>query len=374
MILKPVSLHTSRTIGFTAWVLAALLGGNPALAQDNGGLGPLSVRSLFPPMLPYLAFSPEVPTTLSQGKQRFFYQYALGNTFINTQAPGHGAAPEITSTQVARGLTLADFPSTGYRAYIDMEVERHQFSYRLGVVESLELGVDLAWVTLGGGKLDGSIESFERPFGGLNLDRTHSQRNRFDYYLTQNGQFLVNTSQGASKVPQDPVFRIKWNWWEGGDVTPAVSVLFLAKHALVPQPGPVRSLASSGYGDYGYYMLISKQIDSVVAHIQFGTTQLGDNRGRFNQQLWNQIFGLEFRSDPENSWLVQIETRSSQFKDEIQGTSGDIQFLSRPSDVLMLGHKFHGDTWLFDIGLVEDYNQSQNETDIVLFTTIGWEW
>ncbi len=357
------------------WLALALWAGPAAWgAPDNGGLGPLSVRNQFPASLPFLNYTPETPNTLKSGDERLSYQVAVANTFTNTQAAAKNSSPLIDKATVLGGLSAADFPSTGYGAYIDMETTRQQVSWRYGLLDYLEFGVDLAWISFGGGGLDAGIESFESSIGALNKDRTHAPRNRFDYYLIRDGKFLVATSRSAYLVPQDPVFQLKWNWGDGGDLLPMVTVKATYKSPLQTNPGSPGNLASSGGTDYGYYLLLAKSIGSVVGHLQFGATQLEDHGGNFTTVLEHKLFALEWRTDDRNSWVFQVVTQSSLFRAaDFRTNPGDF-LLSRPTDVLVLGHKFQGDRFGFDVGLVEDFNQNQNETDIILFLQTGWTW
>lgn len=345
-----------------------------AEAAENGGLGPLSVRNQFPPALPYLNFLPERPKTLPQDGLRLSYQYAVTNTFINTQSPENNTTPVIDRNQVDQGLDASNFPASGYAAYIDVETTRHQISLRYGLFESLELGLDLAWVSFSGGGLDSAIESFESSVGALNEDRTHSDRDRFDYYLIRDGTFLVATSESAALLPQDPVFNVKWNWSEGGEILPMITLKLSYKMPLDSNPGNPRALVSSGRADHGYYLLVAKQIGTVVGHLQFGRSILDIEGDDYSTSLEHKLFGLEFRTDEQNSWLLQVTTQSSLFRSGNFLTQPGDFLISRPTDVLTLGHRFQGDTFGFDVGMVEDFNQNQNETDIILFLEMHWQW
>ncbi|MBI3991849.1 MAG: DUF3187 family protein [Candidatus Lambdaproteobacteria bacterium] len=370
----PRALPRCRAIVLAALWLALAAGRALWAAPDNGGLGPLSLRNQFPPSLGYLNFTPEAPRTLPAGDLRLTYQLAVANTFINTQAPSKNSTTVIDKAAVLAGLDESDFPAMGYGAYIDLETTRHAFALRYGLFEQLELGLDMAWISLGGGGLDAGIESFESSIGALNKDRTRVPRNRFDFYLIRDGKFLVHTSRAADLLPQDPVLQVKWNWGDGGDLLPMVTLKGTYKAPLLSDPGSPRNLVSSGGIDYGYYLLLAKRIGSVIGHLQFGATQLQIDGGSFNAVLEHKLFGLEFRSDDSNSWVFQVVTQSSLFEAaDFVSNQGDF-LLSRPTDVLVLGHKYQGRHGSFDVGFAEDFNQNQNETDIILFVELGWTW
>jgi hypothetical protein len=345
----------------------------PARAQNNLGLGPLSVRNQFPVRHAFLDYTPEAPATLPEGAWQLRYQFTLSNSFINTQSPLAGNAPAITGAEVEAGLTEANFPASGYGLYIDAETHRHRLRLGYGLGEALEVGLELGWISFGGGFLDSRITTVERAFGGLNEDRPFSPEDRFDFYVIRDGRFLRATSRTASGLPQDPVLNLKWNPSQGGAVLPAFTLALAYKHPLERQPGPERQAVSSGGADWSYTLLFSKAVGDVVGHFQVGRVMLDVPANTFAERLRHQMFALEFRLDAESSFLLQSVTQSSIFLRSEDYTSPDFD-ISRPTDVFVLGYRHLSQTSLFELGLVEDYNQQRNEADITFFIEWGWRW
>jgi hypothetical protein len=358
---------------------AVCLAAAPVRAVDNTGLGPLSVRNQFPVALAFLSYTPENPRPLPAGAVQFRYQFTLTNSFVNTQSPASLNTPQITAADVAAGLTAANFPATGYGVYLDAETQRHLLRLQYGLSDSLELGLELAWVRFGGGFLDSRIQGVEGFFGGLNEDRTFAVEDRFDFYVAQDGALLRASSQPASGVFQDPVLNLKWNWSEGGEVLPAFTVKLSYKHALESAPSGARALVASGGSDTGTYILLSKAVGSVVGHFQWGHTRLEvppnplSGVPTFAKLLRHRVFGLEFRLDGERSVVVQSATQSSIF--QRSGGPGAIDFdISGFTDVLVMGYQSHAGGTLLEYGLIEDYNQLRNEADITFYFEVGWRW
>ena len=357
-------------------VLLALLLAFPGLiwAVDNGGLGPLSIRNLFPPALGFLSYTPGSPVPVPLGKLRLGYQYSLANTFINTQSPAREDTPEISSVEVDRGLTTEDFSSDGYAAYIDVETERHQFRLRFGLAESVEFELEQAWVSFYGGGLDGQIESVEKSVNGYNEDRKYSDQNRFEYYLLRNGETIFATAQRFEYVPQDPVMHLKWNWGEGGDVLPTVALKVSYKSPLDSAKSEPRKFLSSGRADYGYYLMLGKAVGMVVGHYQFGITHLNHSGDNFASNQEHKTFAFEFRTTEQTSWLLQASTQTSVFKAASYLSNRQDFQISRATDVLTIGHKQDTGAFQLEWGFVEDFTQNLNETDIVLFLEVGAQW
>ena len=378
-VFRRCRLMARRAI-FALWagiVLPVLVAGGGFLARaaENGGLGPLSIRNQFPVTLGFLTYTPEQVLTLPLETFQFRYQYSVTNSFINTQSPRNTSGPFIDSAAVSRsgGLVASDFAATGYGVYLDVEARRHQFRFNYALTESLELGLELSWIGLGGGSLDSRIVSVEDFFGGLNQDRAYADQNRFDFYLIRDGVFLRQSSQSFSSEPMDPVLNLKWTLTEGGEVLPAMAIKLSYKYPLESNPDGPRALISSGGRDYGYYFLFSKEIGGVIAHIQFGITRLEVESNTFSDSLRHKMFGWEFRLDQKNSLIVQSISQTSIFSDADIQTNLDYG-LATQTDVGIIGFKSHGDGFLFEIGLIEDYNQQRNEADITFYFELGWEW
>ena len=342
---------------------------------ENGGLGPLEVRGIFPPTLPYLDFSPEQALTLPDGSFQFTYQYLVSNTFINTEDPGR-VDPDnpITPAVVDAGLTPANFSSPGYGLYLDAELEKHQIRFDYGLTDSLEFGLDLAWISLGGGNLDQIILDVENVFNALNLDRVGIPPGRMDYYLVYNGRFIHATSTPFSMEPQDPVLSLKWNVSRGGAFAPAFSIKLSYKYALESDPQAPRDVISSGYSDYGYSFLFGKRVGNIVAHFQQAITKLNVPGEEFQSSRKYRFFALEYQIDDDNAFVLQVVSQTGLFKPptDLSVTSRELVF-SKQTELSSAGFKHGGKGFQFTVGFTEDLNSTQNESDISLYTELGWQ-
>jgi hypothetical protein len=373
--------HSALRALALAWAALGLLGAlSPAVAQqgrgavDNGGQGLLPIGDQYPTKLLFLTFTPEPVLALPAAKLDLTYQFSVANTIVNTQTDPRNGTPKITQTQVDAGLSAANFPTTGFGAYFDMETQRHLFRVRYGLGAGFEAGLDQAWISFGGGMLDANIEAVEGFFHGQNPERQGFARNQFHYYLFHDGRQLVATSSPVDTVPQDPVFSLKWNLTEGGEMLPAVSVRLAYKAPLDAADSNPRNLVSSGHDDYGYSLMLSKAIGKVVVHLQVGESQLSGTGDDYVSTLRHQFFGLEYRYNSRHSWIAQTSNQTSALNvGNVSGTSTDFQ-ISRPADVFSFGYKYARDVFHMDLGFSEDYNSRDNTTDIVLFFDLGWRW
>lgn len=345
---------------------------------ENGGLGPFPVRGMFPLGLPYLDFTPGQPATLQESLTRFSYQYALTNTFINTEnsaryKPALGEDP-IVANDVATGLTSSDFPSTGYGAYLDVEAERHQFSLHHGWLESVEVGVEMAWISFGGRNLDSFIDDVEAAGNATNEGRDEAERDRFDYYFINDGEFIYNTTRTFNLIPHDPVVSLKWNVGMGGDFLPALGLKFSYKFPFDSAGEEARGMISSGKSDYGIDLMLAKRVGDLIAYFQQGETWLNIPDGRFAASRGYRLFALEFPTGGEGAWILQVVSQSSLFKQSGEITDSYDFRLSRPGELLTGGYKHRFDDFGIDAGVTEDLNKNQNEIDVVFFLEMGWIW
>ncbi len=343
-------------------------------APNDAGLGPLTSRNQFPVGLQFLQMTPSHPLTLPAEKTRFSYQFGITNTFINTQFVGGSTLLNIDFNTVEAGLDASDFPPQSYGYYLDVESHRHLLRWEYGLVDGLEGGVELGLASFGGGFLDSRIEAFERYIGFFNETRKQARQDRFHYYIFFNGNPLVATEQPFDLALLDPIFNLKWNWSQGGDLLPVISVKFSYKHPLSKNPRGAKALVNSGGGDHGIYWLLSKGVGSfLVAHIQAGRTFLSVKPNTYARRLEHRTFGVEFRINSQTSFLLQSISQSSVFLRDFPNLDARYPY-SLPSDVILAGFKGNARGWFWEIGTLEDYRQNRNEADITFFGEIGKEW
>ncbi|MBF0287325.1 MAG: DUF3187 family protein [SAR324 cluster bacterium] len=364
-----------------------LLWGNEKFAEaaeENSGLGPLEIRDQFPVTLPYLSMSPENTSTIEDNVFFFSYQLAVANTFLNSA----GRNKQITKDEISRGLVEADFfssktgkPVPGYHTYIDVESYRHVFRIKYGLFDVMEFGLELPYVTFAGGSLDIGSEFVHSLVGIDNSSaagayRSQSERNRYDYYIQQDDQFLINTDSQFENIPGDPILKFKWNFWEGNSIFPAITLKLVYKLATANR-STEQKLISSGHSDFGSYLIFSKTYGDWVVYLGWGHSDFGKSEN-FSSELSHRFVALEYRLDSDLSIVLQTMSQSSIFptSGSLFGTQQEVgsAFLSNLTDVAVIGYKQWLGALFIEAGFIEDYNQTGNQTDIVLFFELGQKW
>jgi hypothetical protein len=354
---------------------------------ENFGLGPLEIRPQFLVNQPFLAMSPENTLTLKDGESRLSFGMEIANTFVNTQGP----TEQITKTEVARGLTLTDFLDkdgntvNGFSLYLDAESKRKKIKYRYGLSDSLELKLELPFISFDGGTMDGTIESVHSLVGISNFKkggayRALSERNQYDYYVVKDGQFVFASTKQIQNVRGEPSMDLKWNLSAGGKVMPAASLKLSYKFANTDRSGE-QKLIRSGGADWGHYFILSKGFDNWIVYFGDGQTRIGNNLG-FASSLFHRFMSMEYRFSEEDSFVFQTVSQSSIFPTSSassRSTSGENQEqrnsnLSVPTSVSAFGYKLLSGSIFWETGFVQDYNNFGNETDFVLFWEMGVHW
>ena len=353
----------------------------------NFGLGPLEIRGQFLVNQPFLSMYPENTKTLKKGESRFSLGMEIANTFVNTQGP----TGQISKKEISRGLNLSDFLDkegekvTGFSLYLDAESKRKKIKYRFGVFDSLEFKIEIPFITFDGGNMDSSIESFHKIIGVSNFDkggayRAHSEKNQYAHYVVRDGEFVNASSKQIYNVRGEPDAGIKWNFFKGGRILPAITLKVSQKFANKDRSGEEKYVRSGG-SDWGHYLMISKGFQNWIIYFGDGQTKIIKNHG-FASLLSHRFMSMEYRITGEYSFLFQTVSQSSIFPKTSanpRSTDGESQEqrnsnLSVPTSVSAFGYKFFSNSIFWESGFVQDYTNFGNETDFVFFWEIGVNW
>lgn len=231
--------------------------------------------------------------------------------------------------------------------------------------------------------MDSSIEAFHEMVGISNdteagAYRSRSRQNRYDYYVVKDGSFVIAEDRPFSSTASDPVIHIKWNLTQGGSVLPAVSVKLAYKVAAAHRSDH-QKLISSGEADTGSYLLLSKGFSPWFVYFGMGNTRFGkDDTNLFSSGLQHRFIALEYQFNSNQALVIQSVTQSSMYpvSGSLRGTQEQTSsyFLSRNTELAVVGYKHRWSATRLETGFVEDYNQTSNQTDIVLYSEIGYQW
>lgn len=118
--------------------------------------------------------------------------------------PALGSAQVLAPSQTNLTLRLqiannfAGDKSGSESINLDGETHRLTLAWRQGLIGGMEWGLELPYVTHGGGFLDSTIESWHNHLGLPQGGRTNVPRNQIDYRYTRDGVNLVNLTHPVS--------------------------------------------------------------------------------------------------------------------------------------------------------------------------------
>lgn len=90
--------------------------------------------------------------------------------------------------------------ATGESLLLDGESARWTLLARYGLTDAVEVGVELPWITAGGGFLDSFISDWHDTFGMPQGGREIAHKNRLNYSYTKNGSQKLSMNSSGSGV------------------------------------------------------------------------------------------------------------------------------------------------------------------------------
>ncbi len=241
---------------------------------------------------------------------------------------------------------------------LDMEITELNFRYKKIIKDTVELGLDIPVLILGGGFMDGFLEDYHEAFDFPDYGRSNRPHNEFLYDVRHNGKEVVQGKSGT----------------DIGDIR------LSAKKSLISSDGlnlsvagnvevPVSS-AKKGYSngslDAGVSVLLDKSItDAVMTYWNFGAVFPGDVRGHEKVDLKNYLYGgvaIEAALGDGLSAIVQVLGQS-----DIYPETG-VSAVDQDSYMIVIGGRYNTKGGSFELSLAEDLSVSGTPDFIINLT------
>lgn len=270
---------------------AAISAAHAASAQSFGdgygspavGLGPIIERSQAPPSLLRLTPLPLAPVILPERAWMIGSVVDWNNYF--------------------------DVPDDG-RYVIDAETARITFGAAVGLGHDLDLSLGVPVSYRGGGTLDSFIEHFEKLLNSLNESRLTAPRNRYLVRVVANDGTVSELDDSDSGWGlEDPTISLRWQLAKGSERTPAIALSGGVKIPVADRA----ALRSSGGVDVDFGVALGQKMGrfnlyASLSGMRYATTEIaGVDMEQFQ---WSLFGGLEYRSTPRSSWLLQTVATS----------------------------------------------------------------
>jgi Protein of unknown function (DUF3187) len=299
------------------WTLAALAATAPIRAQqaqDTSPLayGPARFVNQFLPSIGYLALEPDSAILLPADEWQLEFTFSASNTFAQSDK----VQDELRTRTERRALTLEEFRAFPVAEgddgvfHIDEETHYAAFKARRTFGDRYQGAVTLPLVSLGGGRLDGEIESFHNSTGYDQDGRLGVPKDGVRVYLSSADYEL---------------FYDHTIGFELGDVSfslirrlgPAHPHNSWAVEGKVKLPtGKIDSFAGTGSPDLGLRLLHTRRYRWVRLDAGVGVLALGkQNLLRLpSQQIRAGFASCEVRFGARTSGFFQAEASTTPFE------------------------------------------------------------
>ena len=262
------------------------------------------------------------------------------------------------SFSLSHSSTYTVEDSREWMVHLDMEITEFAFRYKRIIRDLMEFDLDIPVLIIGGGFLDGPLESYHDAFNFADYGRSNRPHNELLYEVSRNGNPVIRGNSGtrfgdiriALKKPlissDDYVLSLK------GDVELPVSN---AKKGY-----------SNGSVDAGISLLFDKHFsENTMTYWNAGAVFPGDLRGYERVNLRNYLFGglaVESMFGEHLSLLVQLYGQSEIYPDtEIAAVDGRAYLIT-------FGGRYYGEKKSVELSLTEDLNTTGAPDFIFNFT------
>jgi hypothetical protein len=275
-----------KSIGAVLGAVLAVMAGGGQAAAEGDGYGPFPVRNFQPIQLLFLGMQGERAAVIKKGALDIRVELAETNTIFNENLPN------VTTT-------------------IKMEQLRSGLFLRYGILDRLEVALEVPLLYRYEGFLNGAIGQTERITSGLAPARAQLSNVGFAYNLSRNGQTLFHGSDGQLGLG-DITLSGKYQLVTEQSGIPAVSLRMAVK---LPSGDSARFFGS-GHADVGAGLAVEKKVaDRWILYGNLnGIIPTGPVAGLSVNPQMSAITAVEYLWAPNFSLVAQFDYFSSPFR------------------------------------------------------------
>ena len=268
--------------------------GPEPLASLGYRAGPITIRNQMPLYLFFLQMEPDKAGVAEQNKLDINADYTVSNVTVSCFTP----------------------VSSLYKINIDAEVSRITLDLRYGIYENAEIGLEIPYLSLSAGYLDGFVEEFEKTVGATTpRSRTRQGSYNFNYSFIYDSQNLIKRTN-ASDGLGDVVLKAKYQILEedGYGFLPNMSIRTAVKFPT----GDKKSLLGSGELDYGFGLLLDKTFSEKIT-VYAGCNFIIIKKPSFfsvlnlKRNMVSGVIGAEYLFTQRFSMVAQIAGNSTPY-------------------------------------------------------------
>ncbi|MFH0732523.1 MAG: DUF3187 family protein [Candidatus Omnitrophota bacterium] len=345
----------STIVAFFVFLLTAHSSQPTAIfAEENKyqAVGPLNVRNQMPLYLFYMSPTLDKAQTLKKGKIRVDASYHVSNIVVH-QRPWPG--------QQFGGVTEKD---REWWVYVDTEVNRVDANLSYGILDDMEISLDMPYYIFSGGYLDSFIENFERSFSFIKTPnaREETEKYNYEYEIRNKGNPYIFSTSEANDFGEVSAY-LKYKILDENKWVPTASL-----RAAVKFPTAKDELLGSKKFDYAAGILLDKSLFKRffvflnMNYIFVDKPDILSNLDVFKKEMLHGALGLEYFLTDKTSMLFQFTANTTVYDGGVPATDHD-------PGVLTLGfnHNFNDKiSWQIAI----DENTNGAAPDFGVFTSL----
>lgn len=297
---------------WTLLALAPLPLAAQAPSTDPLAYGPARFVNRFLPAMGYLALEPDSAILLPTGEWQFELAFSAANTFAQSDK----VQDELRMRTERRPITLEEFRAFPVAEgddgayHIDEETHYAAFRARRTFGDRFQATITLPWVSFGGGRLDGEIESFHNRTGYDQDGRLGVPKDEVHVYLRSGDNEIFYDHTSGFELGDVSLSVI-------GRVGPAHPHNSWAIEGKVKLPtGRTNAFAGTGSPDFGLRLLHSRRYHWVRLDAGVGVLSLGRQHllRLPSQQIRSAFASCEVRLGARTSTFFQAEASTTPFE------------------------------------------------------------
>lgn len=325
--------------------------------------GPLRNRDMGPVSFPRLHMLPDHALSPSNGRLAFELHLSSSNTFAMDEETYNyleqrGGRGELTQQDVDNILALR-----GDTYLFDGSLDLLQFTTHYGLSNNWSVYFSLPMMRLGGGFMDGTIESFHDTFGFSTFGRDFLPRNQVNAVVSLGDQEIVFLDVPPISGVGDPIFGIRYYW----RIDSANAFSFELAHKEVVQDP--KFFRTTGASDTGIQLNWHHFAGDSAFYVNASAVKLGSADpfpGNTRNIMPKLNFAWEYRLQEKLNLLLQFNAQRSLFRN---GTDPEIS-----SDVYQasIGLRQRRGEFVWSYALTENLVNFNNTADIGIHLGFAW--
>jgi len=245
--------------------------------------GPMPIKNQMPMYLFWYFFPQEKAGVTEQKKFAAVFDYTVSNIIVD----------KVTT------------PTEEFIVKMDMEVNRYNLNLKYGPLENLEFGLEIPYLVMSKGYLDGFIEGFEKSVGAKSVGaRNNAEKRQFTYDIRHNDTRLIYLTSPASGLG-DIAFTAKYMLLDDMEYLPRASVRGGVKFPTASK----NKYLGSGKFDAGVGILLDKSFSRLFTYFNFNTVFINKpdflDELKMDHYIISGMLGLEYCFTEKFSSIIQ---------------------------------------------------------------------